>query len=74
MAELEDRVTVVFVNGDVYEVTASDPGRVSDLDDKDLAHISKNKIPRLLATRCEPSYDGKCYYYIGGRKVRCTCP
>lgn len=75
MAELlEDRVTVVFVNGEVYEVTASDPSAVTPLDDRDLAHIGKIKGPILRSIRCEQHYDGMCYYYIGGRKVKCRCP
>jgi hypothetical protein len=72
MAKTEDIVTVTFVNGEVHEVASNNES--SELTQEDLAYIRKTGAPILLSTRCEKHSDGKCYYYIGNRKVRCTCP
>jgi hypothetical protein len=70
----EDRVTVVFVNGEVSEVSSTDPSRVSDLTLQDYEYISKAGTQILAITPCRLHADGKCYYYIGTKKVKCTCP
>jgi hypothetical protein len=71
---IEDRVTVEFVNGEVYEVTSNDPSRISEMTLEDYRHATKTGAQILSSVVCRPHPDGNCYYYIGTRKVKCTCP
>jgi hypothetical protein len=71
-----DKLTVYVENGQIVNVVPDDPSKTiaEDLTPADYEAIVKNGYQVMVSSTCSRYPNGLCYYVIGGRKYRCTCP